>query len=323
MPIRLLTSSTDLERYDTWIKSHPQGTLWQSVEWKTFQEALGREVRIYIAEDDGQITASALVMIDITAFGLSTWDIARGPLGDGKLLEKIVADAKVAGCMSLYFSPMRQLTFRPSPSPNPSPRHIHPHATRILDLTLDDDAQLAQMKPKGRYNIRLAQKHGVRVERSDDVRAYAAIAGQTAARDRFRGNSSAHYHTMLQSLPGSFLLLGYAPQDQREPIAGLIGVAWAGKGIYYYGASSDAARHLMAPYALQWEAMKHCKAAGCTTYDLFGIAPTDAPADHPWQGITSFKEKFGGTYIEYPPEQEIVLRPMAKTALSLKRKLIG
>ena len=41
MAIRQLSSPVDLQQYDHWVKSHPQGTLWQSLEWKTYQEALG------------------------------------------------------------------------------------------------------------------------------------------------------------------------------------------------------------------------------------------------------------------------------------------
>src|SRR3989344_3594035 len=70
--IRLLTSLEDLERYDRWVRAHPDGSLWQSVEWKAFQEALGREVWPYAAEKNGRIVATALVIIDKGRTG-STW----------------------------------------------------------------------------------------------------------------------------------------------------------------------------------------------------------------------------------------------------------
>jgi lipid II:glycine glycyltransferase (peptidoglycan interpeptide bridge formation enzyme) len=78
----------------------------------------------------------------------------------------------------------------------------------------------------------------------------------------------------------------------------------------------------MAPYLLQWHAMQHCRAQGCTQYDLFGIAP-EGSTNHPWAGVTDFKAKFGGTYVSYPPEQQIVLRPMMKKALEMKRRIVG
>jgi lipid II:glycine glycyltransferase (peptidoglycan interpeptide bridge formation enzyme) len=101
-----------------------------------------------------------------------------------------------------------------------------------------------------------------------------------------------------------------------------MGVTWNGTGIYYYGASSYEHRNLMAPYLLQWEAMRLCKKSGCDHYDLLGISAPDS-VDDPWAGISDFKRKFGGTVITYPPEQTLVLRPMVKRALGLKRKLLG
>ena len=319
MEIRLLTSQEDLIRYDRWVKNHSHGTLWQSLERKAYLEAIGKDVKIYAAMDS-DIRASAMVMIDKTSFGLSTWDIARGPLGDGNLLDRIVADAKSAKCMSLYFSPPDLSLITPHYPLITSRRHIHAQATRVLDLTLSDEQLLIQMKPKGRYNIGVAEKHGVAVSRSDDAGVFYELVRETSKRDRFTGLSRARYEAFLAAQQGSFLLIA---EHAQKPVAGLMGVVWNGTGIYYYGASSYEHRALMAPYLLQWEAMKLCKAAGCTHYDLLGIAPAGAPPDHPWQGITSFKEKFGGEYVEYPPEQEIVLRLFAKKALELKRKIMG
>lgn len=356
-----LASAKDLARYQEWVQQHPHGSLWQSLAWKAYQEALGREVRIYVDEQDGTITASALVTIDRTAGGFSVWEVPRGPLGEWRMqnaecrmtaipqafLDRIIADAKQDGCLTVYLSPTMQLTTE-NCRLTTSPRHIHPVATRIINLTQPEAAILAQMKPKGRYNIGVAQRHGVRVEESDDVEAFYALLEATAVRDRFRPPARSSYKAFLASIPGSFLLLARHPDAAvREPIAGLIGVVWPKNGIrnselgqanqqripnnqqlvpigiYYYGASSHEHRALMAPYALQWAAMRRCKAAGCASYDLLGIAPPDAVADHPWQGVSGFKEKFGGTVVEYPAERQVTLRPVMSTLLGWKRRIVG
>ncbi|MDD4628737.1 MAG: peptidoglycan bridge formation glycyltransferase FemA/FemB family protein [Candidatus Peribacteraceae bacterium] len=347
MDVRLLTGTKDLERYDAWVKAHPMGSLWQSIEWKTFQEALGRETRIFALMEGAQILASALVVIDRTSFGLSTWDIPRGPLlaeqmNNGQwtmdnavstLLEQITTDARKDHCLSIYLSPSKQLSIFHSPFRiTPSGRHEQPQATRILDLTRTEEEILRQMKPKGRYNITVAEKNGVRVEESQDVDAFYALMKETGGRDRFGILPKAHYETFLKALHGSFLFLATAPSPTPLPrigggdggggvIAGLLGVIWGSNGIYYYGASSYDHRAFMAPYALQWAAMRHCKTKGCVSYDLLGIAPPDAGEDHPWHGVGTFKEKFGGEVVTYLPEQQIILRPMAFHLLALKRRL--
>lgn len=326
MTIRLAEGPDDQRQALAWLESQPQGSLWQSAAWKVFQEALGRQVRVYVADEAGSIKAAALVVIDRTALGLSVWEIPRGPLSneatsEKALLEKIAADARNERAMRLLCS---------SPTPRgfpagfrPSRRHVHPDATRILDLTLDDEALLAQMKQKGRYNIKVAERHGVKIEQSTNAVAFAKLASDTGKRDGFTPHQAALYEKFLQNVPGSFLLLA-TTATLTDPIAGLIGVIHGTTGIYYYGASSHdpAARPLMAPYLLQWHAMQLCRNKGCTRYDLFGIAP-EGFANHPWSGVTDFKEKFGGQYVVYPPEQEMVLRPVAKMMLEMKRKILG
>jgi len=399
---RILATVEDFSRYNAWVQGHPEGNLWQSLEWKRYQEALGREVRVYVVEDSSKpspypsplkgrgcsITASALVVIDRTTGGLSTWDIPRGPLHQlsgisfqvsgvdaaAKLLDDITHDAKKDRCLALFLSPSTPLEAG-SWKLEAGTRNEQPEATRIIDLTKSEEEILAQMHPKGRYNIKVAQKNGVQVEQADDVEAFYDLLQQTAWRDGFRILPLKAYKAFLERLPGSFLLLAYPPpspfvkgegQGERveregaksKPIAGLIGIIWpqnlplprplslCGRrgeetdgfppttGIYYYGASDYTSRSLMAPYLLQWEAMRLCKTKGCTRYDLLGVVPSTMPLTltlsrgergflHPWAGISAFKEKFGGTVATYPPEQQIVLRPMLWKMLQWKRQLLG
>ncbi len=314
-----------LERLST-APDRPESPLWQSPAWAAFQTALGRETRWY-SSDDGAVTA--LVVIDRTVGDFCTWDIPRGPiLGPetspdeaATFLRLAAAEAKQDRALALYWSgidPRLAQTGRG----RPSPRHEQPEATIIVDLTLSDEALLAQMHQKGRYNIRLAEKHGVRVEQSADVVAYAKLAQETSTRDGFKAPSQRQFERFLQALPGSFLMLAFAP-DVEKPVAGLIGVTHGQTGIYYYGASRDTHRQLMAPYLLQWEAMRFSRTVGCTAYDLLGIAPPEATSSHPWQGITGFKTKFGGKTVIYPPEQERQIRPLIAAGLRLKRRMLG
>src|SRR3989344_7186435 len=263
--IHLLTTTEELTAYDRWVRSHPQGSLWQSLEWKNYQEALGRETRVYAALEGSQILASALVIIDRTSFDLSNWDIPRGPLtSDQKsvisdqLMETIVVDARRDKCLSLYLSPLQLLTADRWPLTT-STRHEQPEATRIIDLALSEEEILKQMHPKGRYNIGVAKKHGVRVVRSTDVAAFAELMRTTALRDGFRAASERPHRLFLEKLPGSFLLMAYESgikkikemkvikkndssscesltsftslESSNTPIAGLMGVIWNNGGV--------------------------------------------------------------------------------------------
>jgi lipid II:glycine glycyltransferase (peptidoglycan interpeptide bridge formation enzyme) len=333
--VRPLTTAPDLKAYEDWISHHPDATLWQSPAWRAYQQAIGRETRLYGVLDGGKVLASALVVIDKTTGGFSTWDIPRGPLTAvsgqrsavsnekealEELFDRIVCDASQDRCLAIFLSPAIPLPAIRYPL-SASYRHEQPEATLLVDLTASEEDILAKMHQKGRYNIKVADKNGVQARESSDVETYARLAHETAARDGFRAPSRTQFAAFLRHIPGSFLLIATSPDGM--PIAGLIGAVWKECGIYYYGASSNEHRALMAPYALQWAAMRRCKAAGCLRYDLLGVAPPDAPDNHPWRGITGFKEKFGGKLVTYPRESTIKLRPLTLAALRLKRNILG
>lgn len=337
--VHTIGTPAELAAYEAWIQTHPHGSLWQSLAWKKYQEALGREVRIYVY---GDFEATALVVIDETSLGFSTWDIPRGPLWrdtrhetlDLRILSHIAEEAQNKRCVTLYFSPPVSCPLHPTTyTLQPSTRSEQPECTRIIDLTKSDEEILSGMHQKGRYNIHLAERHGVGVERIEklskpDILDFALdslyrLILETGRRDSFTPLPKAHYEAFLKHLEGSFLLLAYSPSPAPSPIAGLMGVVWRNVGYFYYGASNYTHRHLMAPYLLQWEAMKLCKELTCTTYDLLGVCVDAASSTHPWRGISTFKEKFGGSLTVYPKEQEMLLRPMAATLLKLKRRVVG
>lgn len=237
-----------------------------------------------------------------------------------ELLEALQNDARQNHCLSLRISPQYQLPGGTPARWQVSRRHVFPEATRVIDLQMKPEDLLNSMKPKGRYNIRLSEKHGVRAVASTDASDFARLVTETASRDGFRAHDQKYYQTFLQCIPGAFLLYAQAP-GVTEPIAGLIGCRSGRSVYYYYGASDHAHRSLMAPYALQWAAMLQACELGAQSYDLFGIAPDQSP-DHPWQTVSEFKGKFGGEVRQCPAEIERVFKPLTQKILLLKRKLL-
>lgn len=318
MTIRTLQNN-EYELYEQWLSTKTENTLWQSLEWKNFQENLGRTTEIFVAENSDAIIGSALVVKDKTTFGLEAWEVSRGPIVESPevkkaLLAEIEVQAKKSRCMVLYCSPLSDIELH---GWKPSNRLVFGDYTRIVNLEQSEKEILKQMKQKGRYNIKVSEKKGVTVLQSDNLEEFIGLMAQTSKRDGFTAQKAEHYRLFLKTMP-SFLLMAY--NQEQQPIAGLIGVLSGSTGIYYYGASLHEYRSLMAPYALQWHAMQYCKGQGCTKYDLLGIAPPNEPK-HPWVGISAFKEKFGGEVAEYPKEVRKVLKPLVFFGFLLKRFL--
>ncbi|HET7839058.1 MAG TPA: peptidoglycan bridge formation glycyltransferase FemA/FemB family protein [Rectinemataceae bacterium] len=199
---------------------------------------------------------------------------------------------------------------------------VQPPDTVLLDLGPDEDALLAAMKPKWRYNIRLAEKKGVVVREAgpEALGEFYRLYLATAARDRIALHTERYYARLFslaeewamgrpEAEPKPDLRLWLASHE-GESLAGIITIFLGDRAVYLYGASSDEKRNLMPAYALQWAAIKAAKAAGCTEYDFFGIPPSADPG-HPMAGLYRFKTGFGGAVVHRPGSWDYALMPFS------------
>ncbi len=175
--------------------------------------------------------------------------------------------------------------------------------TRILDLSKSEEELQKEMHEKCRYNIKLAWKRGIRVNwvdpTDDHIDMWMELLSETTNRDGFASNSRAYYISFLRTLHDANAWgLMFAWYNGRI-IAAAIYVYHHSTAVYYYGASTSdpELRKHMAPYMLQWEAIREAKLRWCRIYDFLGIAPP-GDTDHPLSGVTTFKERFWGTAIQ-------------------------
>ncbi|MFA6508745.1 MAG: peptidoglycan bridge formation glycyltransferase FemA/FemB family protein [Treponemataceae bacterium] len=179
---------------------------------------------------------------------------------------------------------------------------VQPPDTVVLDLSVDAETLLSAMKAKWRYNIRLAERKGVMVRRADAsaLNIFYDLYKETAARDKISIHGRSYYDSLFTHGCDSELscpdLRLYIAEHEGDALAAIIVLQRGAMATYLYGASSDLKRSLMPAYALQWRAILDAKGAGCTTYDFFGIPPSDDP-DHPMIGLYRFKTGFGGTIL--------------------------
>lgn len=195
---------------------------------------------------------------------------------------------------------------------------IHPQHTWILPLQSPDQL-LAAMKPKWRYNIRLAEKKGVQIHVSQDptdVNRLYPLLQTTAQRQGIKLHPKKYYELMVQQLGQAGLLHLYLAEYHGKIIAGNIMVGFGETMTYLHGGSDHAYHTVMAPHLLQWRAIQAARQAGYTSYDFFGIAPANQP-HHPWTGITRFKQGFGGQLVSYPGTFDLALQPMWYTMYTI------
>ncbi|MFP4362938.1 MAG: lipid II:glycine glycyltransferase FemX, partial [Spirochaetia bacterium] len=180
---------------------------------------------------------------------------------------------------------------------------IQPPNTVVVNLEQSEDEILKAMKSKTRYNVRLAAKKGVTVRKAsfDEYDTWYNIYQETAQRDKIAIHSAEYYKKVWElawETEDMDITLLFA-EHEGEVLAGNFIALNKEHSVYLYGASSGKKRSLMPAYALQWEAMKLAKSAGCTEYDLFGIPPKP-DKDHPMYGLYRFKTGFGGQIRNMP-----------------------
>jgi lipid II:glycine glycyltransferase (peptidoglycan interpeptide bridge formation enzyme) len=175
--------------------------------------------------------------------------------------------------------------------------------TVVIDLESTEDEILARMKPKTRYNVRLAEKKGVnlRIGTGGDFPMLYKMYAETSVRDGFVIRDEGYYKTMwgtfMQSVVnGQPACEPIIAEVDGEPVAAIFVFYFAGRAYYVYGMSRNMHREKMPTHFLQWEAMKRAKANGCTVYDLWGAPEVFDESDSMW-GVYRFKEGLGGKVV--------------------------
>jgi lipid II:glycine glycyltransferase (peptidoglycan interpeptide bridge formation enzyme) len=166
----------------------------------------------------------------------------------------------------------------------------------ILDLTQPMESIVEHMKPKWRYNCRLALKKGVKVRQAEksEVSVFYELLKETSKRDKIAIHSFDYYKTLFKNdLPEIRL---YLAEHEGDVLAGIVTLFRGPEAVYLYGASSDKKRNLMPAYALQLKAIEDAKNYGCKKYDFFGIPPGNDKS-HSMSGLYQFKTGFGGRII--------------------------
>jgi lipid II:glycine glycyltransferase (peptidoglycan interpeptide bridge formation enzyme) len=166
------------------------------------------------------------------------------------------------------------------------------------------------MKPKWRYNIRLAEKKGVETVQAgpDDFPEFYRVYKETGERDNFivrpYDYCRLEWQMFLDAAMASFWLARY----EGQTLAGIMPFALGRRMWYFFGASSNLHRNLMPNHLLQWRAIQWGRSLGCTEYDMWGI-PDVLEEGQPLWGVYLFKQGFGAEVVRWAGAHDQVLQP--------------
>lgn len=316
----------DVAEWNQYVEKHPSAHLLQTGEWGELKSAFGwKPVRIVSGDVGVQIlfrklplgftvgyipkaTVSNQNSVFSEQFVREIDDICRK---QRTIFLKLEPDAWEAN------SPNTDLRFT-NYQLRMSLHNIQPPRTVVIDISGTEEAILARMKQKTRYNIRLAEKKGVTIRASGDIDSFHKMMLVTGGRDGFGVHSLDYYRRAYELMHPRGMCEVLFAEFEGKPLAALF-VACNGKRAYYlYGASTDEERNRMPSYLLQWEAMRWARARGCEEYDLWGVPDEDEATleanfesrhDGLW-GVYRFKRGFGGELKRAAQAMDRVYNPL-------------
>jgi lipid II:glycine glycyltransferase (peptidoglycan interpeptide bridge formation enzyme) len=329
----------------------------QSDAWARLQVAAGHEA--VGLPDGGHGFVHALPLVGRYLY-TPRWPSGQFPISNFQF-PNLLADAKKKGYKWVRIEPETEEilvsvrneieTLRQAQGDNLSvvvaPHDMQPRETFVIDITKSEEELLAAMKPKTRYNIRLAEKKGVRVFATREQKyqeAFLDLITATAERKDIVPHPRGYYEKFFTELPEEMCSLFVAEYEGAVLAANML-IIYGDTATYLHGGSSDRYREAMAPMLLQWEQIRFAKAQSCTKYDFGGIRTgyrgqgiEDSVAEkkgrNSWAGITRFKTGFSPKTVPtvFPGCYDIVLdkaayrrydqlRLLRRVAVSIRRFL--
>ncbi len=322
---------TRQEEWDSGLARLPEAHVLQTWEWGECKARYGWTAERRVWEDgESKTTAAAQILrraVRVGPFSAKLFYIPKGPhldWQDAETREAVLSDietlARKNGAIQIKIDPDLLLE-QGVPGSDPdemgavgteitrrlggrgwrfSSEQVQFRNTVLLDIRPEESTLLSAMKPKTRYNIRLAQKHGVTVRPGTerDLPLLYRMYAETADRDSFVIRSEEYYRDTWGAMMRSGRAQPLLAEVEELPVAALILFHFADRGWYLYGMSRALHREKMPNHLLQWEAVRWLKDRGYAYYDMWGAPDVIADSDPMW-GVYQFKLGFGGAVTRY------------------------
>jgi lipid II:glycine glycyltransferase (peptidoglycan interpeptide bridge formation enzyme) len=278
----------------------------QSWEWGEARTVMG--IKVIKMESEGRIYQMTIHPIPHTPYSIGY--IPRSDMPTESTLARLYEFGKKSNIIFIKIEPYTPYedNFKLVPSPHP----LFPEWTQILNLIPSEEDLLKNMKPKTRYNVRLAEKKGVSVKEMSTDEGYEIFENlyfETCSRQGYRGHTPSYHRLLWNQLKDaqSHILIAFL---DNTPLAAYEVLLFKKRMYYLYGGSSLLHKNVMAPNLLMWETIKLGKKYGAEIFDMWGSLPPGYSDSHPWAGFTRFKEGYGTQFLHLTPSYDLVIHPL-------------
>lgn len=302
----------------------------QSWAWGETKEKMGKETHRYgVFSDFGEISGAYQVSLHPLPAPLASWHIGylpKGPMPNKEMIDALIQFGEKKNIIFFKLEPfvgadlsqpdqMAQLeqtkqylaTLHPQLIPSSS---LFTPYNFVIDLTKSDEEIRANMHPKTRYNINIAQKKGVTVKVHTDEQAFETFLNryfETCKRNGFFGHDKNYHRTVWETLRQydmARVLIGYY---NDIPLTTWMLFNFHNTLYYPYGGSTIEHREVMASNLVAYEAINLGRQLGCTSFDMWGALGPDADASDPFYGFHRFKSGYGPQHLAYAGTYDVVV----------------
>ena len=177
-----------------------------------------------------------------------------------------------------------------------------PTLTLISDLSKPWEEVLLGMSKTNRYQWKYVERDQLDFKittNPDELEDFFKMMTETSKRTGAVFYGSNYYKTIVEVLaPLGLAGVAYGFHNGKKLVGSLfVDDKHASRRYYMYAGSYDSMRSIKYPLnaALVTFLQKDAQDKGLVSFDYFGVAPSDAPADHKWYGLSKFKRSLGGS----------------------------
>ncbi|MDO8618507.1 MAG: peptidoglycan bridge formation glycyltransferase FemA/FemB family protein [Candidatus Daviesbacteria bacterium] len=293
----------------------------QSWEWGEFRKSLGLPLlRFGLFEKNKLKLAFQLTLHKIPFTKYFVGYLPKGPFSDKELAKALKKIGQENNCAFIKIEPDIEISNVKSIHPPLgsqmsndfilSPKPLFTKYNFVVDLTKSEDELLKSFHQKTRYNIRVAEKHGVKViatTADKDFESYLKLYFETTLRQGYHGHNKDYHRKVWQTLKASNMAQLLIASFENEPLTTWLLLNFKDTLYYPYGGSSKTHPEVMANNLVAWEAIKLGKKMGLKKFDMWGALGPNADSKDPWFGFHKFKQGYGGELVEYIGTYDLVL----------------
>lgn len=307
----------------------------QSFEWGEFREKTGVNViRRGVVEKEKIVSGFQLTIHRIPKTQFTIGYLPKGEMPTKEIIEELKKIGKEEKCIFIQIEPnvtssknhesiLKDLGLVSAAHP------LFTKYTFIVDLTKSEEDLLDNMHPKGRYNIKVANKHGVEIVEDNSEKAfelYWKLTEETTKRQGFYAHTKQYHKYQWETFShdadskglSSHLLLA---KYEGKILTTMLFFVFHDTLYYPYGASSNEHRNVMHSNLAMWEGIRFGKKLGLKKFDMWGAMGPDPDPKDPWFGFHNFKQKFGPEHVEFIGSYDLVINPVLYQGYKVADKL--